>query len=376
MPIAGRLAIAAHLRWKQHGTRRGLGWSWSKRAPIRRTSKTASAANKSGSGKISFAAVAEDFIAEKLPGERKGREVERDIRREFLPVWGKRPIAEITARDIRDLIRAKRQTPAQARNLLVIAKRLFAWAVDEDAYGLAVSPALALKPSKIIGEKKTGDRILSGDELFALWRAADRTPYPIGPVYKLLMLTGLRLNEVADAHRSEFDLTGKVWAIPAVRMKGKNGSARPHAVPLTPDILAVLQELPEFNGGCFLFSTTFGASPVWMTSKAKDRIDARMLRTLRALARQRGDDPAKAMLPDWTNHDIRRSVRSQLSRLKITEEAREAVMAHARPGIKKHYDLYDYFDEKREALEAWAARLHAIVSPPPAANVVALRTAL
>ena len=107
-----------------------------------------------------FAAVAEDFIADKLPSERKGAEVERDIRREFIPVWGKRPIAEIAARDIREVIRTKKQTaPAQARNLLGVAKRLFAWAADQDCYGLAISPADALKPSKIIGDKPTGQRI-------------------------------------------------------------------------------------------------------------------------------------------------------------------------------------------------------------------------
>jgi hypothetical protein len=57
----------------------------------------------------------------------------------------------------------------------------------------------------------------------------------------------------------------------------------------------------------------------------------------------------------------------------VTEEAREAVLAHARPGIKGVYDLYDYFDEKREALELWAARLRSIVAPPPPTNVVPLR---
>jgi hypothetical protein len=61
-----------------------------------------------------------------------------------------------------------------------------------------------------------------------------------------------------------------------------------------------------------------------------------------------------------------------LSRLKVTEEAREAVLAHARPGIKGTYDLYDYLDEKREALELWATRLRSIVSPPPD-NVIKLR---
>ena len=136
-----------------------------------------------------FAAVAEDFIRDKLPGERKGREVERDVRREFIAVWGDRPITEMTARDVCDLIRAKAQTAKpQARNLLGYAKRLFSWAVDQDCYGLEISPVAALKPSKIVDDKVSGDRILNDTELFALWRAAMRMPYPIGPIYQILTL--------------------------------------------------------------------------------------------------------------------------------------------------------------------------------------------
>ena len=84
-----------------------------------------------------FAAVAEDFIADKLPDERKGREGEREIRRELLPLWGKRPIAEITAQDVRAIIRAAkdRGAPYQAHNLLVLARRLFSWAIDQQVPG-------------------------------------------------------------------------------------------------------------------------------------------------------------------------------------------------------------------------------------------------
>ena len=158
-------------------------------------------------------------------------------------------------------------------------------------------------------------------------------------------------------------------------MKGRNagsGKARDHVVPLTDDVAAILDGLPRFKNGTHLFSVTFGASPVWMSDKLKKRVDGRMLRTLRAVARRNGDDPAKVNLPRWTNHDIRRTVRSGLSRLKIAEEAREAVLAHVRPGIKAVYDKHDYLDEKREALELWAARLRSIVEPTPA-NVVALK---
>jgi integrase len=323
----------------------------------------------------SFAAVAADFIAEKLPGERKGWEVEKDLRREFIAAWGKQPISEITDEDIVRVIKAKARTaPAQARNLLCTAKRMFSWAKEQRCYGLKLSPAESLKPSKIVGEKISGDRILSDAEIFALWRAAKRMPYPHGPVYQLLTLTALRLNEVADASWPEFDLSNQIWTIPANRMKGKNSKARAHAVPLTDDILKILDDLPRFKAGEYLFSNTLGKSPVWIGDKVKNRIDTRMLRTLRALARRQGEDPAKVELPHWTNHDIRRTVRSRLSRLKVTEEAREAVLAHVRPGIKGTYDLHDYFDEKCEALTLWNGRLRSIVEPPPS-NVVELHKA-
>ena len=211
----------------------------------------------------SFAKVAEDFIAEKLSGERKGREVARDLRREFVPHWGGRPITEITDIDVLSVIKAKARTaPAQARNLLAYAKRLFGWAVDQRVYKLARSPCDTLKPKAIVGEQTSRDRILSSDELCALWRAATRTPYPGGPVYQLLILTGLRLNEVADASWGEFDLRSRLWVIPAERMKGRTTKAKPHAVPLTDEMVKIIDALPRFNRGNFTFATFFGEKPV------------------------------------------------------------------------------------------------------------------
>jgi integrase len=346
----------------------------------------------------SFRAVAEDFIAEKLAVERKGSEVARDLRSNFVEPLGGRPVTEITTEEIASIVKAKaRSAPAQARNLLGTAKRFFQWAVDQHAYGLAINPAAALKPKALCGEKTERSRKLDDDELFAFLRAVRRLPYPYGPIYRLLVLAGLRLNEVARAGWVEFsknlvraiekrkpdatidwstfsqkDLT---WIIPASRMKGKNGKARDHAVPITRGMLAVFESLRVYEDGDFLFSTTAGRRPAWISDKIKKTLDARMLRTLRALARKRGDNPAKVKLPHWQNHDLRRVVRSGLSRLRIASEVAEAVLAHTPTGIQKVYDVHDYLDEKREALEAWALHLRAVVEPPPQSppsNVVQL----
>jgi hypothetical protein len=319
-----------------------------------------------------FATVAEDFISEKLSTERKGAEVERDIRRVFMPAWGKRPITEISADDVRELVKAVRDRGAsyQAHNLLGYARRLFAWAIDQQAYGLAASPCDRLKPKAIIGEKRARTRTLSDDEIRAFWRNASRMPYPYGPLCRLLLLVGQRHNEVAKATRDEFAPAGDLWAIGAERFK----SDASHLVPLTDDARAVIASLPKFKTGPFLFSTTFGAKPTVISDKAKSRLDARMLRTLKAMARKRGDDPARVELKPWVIHDLRRTLRTHLAALRIPDHVAEMVIGHGRKGLQRVYDQHRYINEMREALTLWAGRLRSIVDPAPA-NVVAIKRA-
>jgi hypothetical protein len=79
-------------------------------------------------------------------------------------------------------------------------------------------------------------------------------------------------------------------------------------------------------------------------------------------------------MPHWTLHDLRRTVRSGLPALGVSDVVAEAVLAHARPGIAGVYDLYGYLPEKRDALERWAERIREIVEPPPQ-NVTRLQRA-
>jgi integrase len=355
--------------------------------------------------KNTFAAVAEEYIDRvvigdpKRPRQRKGPEVAREIRRVFIPIWGGLPITEIRREDVQAVIESvkdygtaamlashgvkttagrtgrwaeRKGAPVQARNLLGYLKTLFSWAIERGAYGLDQSPCDHLRAKRIIGPRVSIDRVLSDLETAAFWRATCRLGYPHGPAYQLLLLSGLRLNEVAQATWAEFDLANREWVIPASRMKGANSKARPHVVPLTDDMLAILEALPRFKRGEFLFSTRFGERPIHLGSKAKTRLDARMLRSLRALARMRGDDLDKVKLASWTCHDLRRCVRSGMSRLRVDRDVAEAVLAHVKSGVEGVYDRYDLFDEKRDALERWGTRLRSIVSPP-AGNVVPLR---
>jgi integrase len=264
-----------------------------------------------------------------------------------------RPIAEITPAEIAEVITAKakgsgkvRPKPAMARNLLIHLKRLFRWAYDqhhEGRYGLAFSPAAQLSGKSLIGRKKARVRVLTDQELQRVYQAAASTDYlyPWGPLVRMLALTGQRLREVAEARWREFDLKNRTWTLPAVRMKG----AKPHVVPIADDLLALLNDLPRFNRGDHLFSTTSGEKPVSGFANAKVRLDKLV-----------GD------IPPFVFHDVRRSVRTNLSAIKqIKKHVAERMIAHTQPGVEGVYDLYEYFNEKREGFALWENRLRSIV---------------
>jgi integrase len=327
--------------------------------------------------KTSFAAVADEFVAyirrQKL---RTADVMEHNLRR-LIERWGARPITEISADDIRRVLHAavERGSKYQAFHDFALIRRLFNWAIGTGKYGIEANPCRHLSTRDLIGERLARDRVLTDDELRALWRATERLGYPCGPLYRLLALTGLRLGEATGAHWSEFDLERREWTIPAERMKKVKGGAKPFVVPLTDAVIGVLTSLPRFDGGDYLFSYS-GQRPLKPNqfSDVKERLDKIVLEELRQLAIKRSNDPKRVTLPGFVNHDIRRTVRTHLSALRIGEEVREAVLAHVRPGVKGVYDKYQYLDEKRFALDAWAVRLRSIVEPPPA-NVVELRSA-
>jgi integrase len=59
----------------------------------------------------------------------------------------------------------------------------------------------------------------------------------------------------------------------------------------------------------------------------------------------------------FTAHDLRRTGRTGLARLGVKVDIAERVLNHARERIEATYDLHDYLDEKRQALEKWAGYL-------------------
>ena len=301
----------------------------------------------------SFAQVVKDFAEQKLAKERQGYDAGRSLQY-FVKAWGNRPIADLDKRDIRAVIDPIAvRAPYAAHNALAVIRRFFSWAVDRDI--LEVSPCAMLKASAIIGKRKPRQRVLSEDELVALHQAACSLPFPHGPLLRMLLLGGQRHSDCAHAAWSEISLERREWIIPAGRFKSEVS----HLVPLSGALVELLSSLPRIKGHDRLFPLSRG-----IVDEAKSRLDARMLEILRE--RNPG-----AKLEPFVIHDIRRSCRTYLSKLRIQTEVAEAVIGHGKRGLERHYNLYEYADEKRHALELWASWLRNLTSPP-AANVVSL----
>jgi integrase len=298
-----------------------------------------------------FGAVVEDYFRRHVAGKRKAKDVKREMRNELVRRWKDKPVTAITRRDIIRMVDEIKDRGAtyQAHNLFGHCKTFFRWAVEKDI--LQSSPADHLNTTRLIGPRKPRQRVLNDDEVRAFWAATGEMPYPYGPMFRMLLLTGQREREVAEAQWGEFDLPNKLWTVPPERFK----SDATHLVPLSDDVLALLGELPRWRAGDFLFSSSGGRRPALAFSGAKAKLDELM------------GDP-----PPWKTHDLRRVVRTNLSALRIPDHIAEMVIGHGRKGIARVYDQHRFVDEMREAFSAWALRLRGIINPAASTNVVPL----
>ena len=318
-------------------------------------------------------AIGEEFVEKYHRKQKKNRtadEVARMLELHLYPEIGHRPIKGIARRDILDLLdKAEERMPGAGRNrLLANVRRLFGWAVERDI--IDASPVAGISAPTT---EQPRERVLTDDELRAFLRACDRMGAPFGPLFRLLLLTAQRRDEVSGMRREELDLGAATWALPAARVKNK----RAHAVPLAPQAVALLETMPE--AGPFVFPARFHrdaanatARPVSGFTVAKRRLDKLMVEELGKLAAERGDGATKVSLADWRLHDLRRTAASGMARIGISVHVVEKLLNHTSgtfAGVLGVYQRHEFSEEKRGAAQAWANFLDGLVATKPS-NVV------
>ena len=280
-----------------------------------------------------LAAVVKRYLAEAESGRNRkrgamGAEYLAETRRSFevdvLPKLGERPIRDIKSKDLRALIdgiydRGHRGAPAHshANHVCAYVKAFFGWAAKQDDL-IDADPAASLEKPAPIGKR---DRWLNDREIQVFWEACDTIGWPFGPLYKLLLLTAQRRDELAQATWSEFDLDAGVWTIPGSRTK--NGVE--HIVHLSPLAIDLLRALPRIGDQGWLFSTGrrgHGDTPVSGWSKGAARL-------AKAVAAK------NPMVEHFTVHDLRRSAASGMAGspdVAAPPHVIEKILNHVEPG--------------------------------------------
>ena len=164
---------------------------------------------------------------------------------------------------------------------------------------------------------------------------------------EFMILTAARTSEVLEAQWSEIDLEGKVWTVPATRIK----AGREHRVPLSSRAVEILQEAVKLRVGEYVFPSGDEDKP--LSGEAWRRLLKRMGRT------------------GFTLHGFRSSFRDWAGdETGFPREVAEAALAHiVGDEAERAYRRSDALEKRRKLMDAWDR----YVAKPPGGNVTELR---
>jgi integrase len=245
--------------------------------------------------------------------------------RQGIKGWSDRKLDSISRADVRAML-DRIDAPMVANRVHAIVRKFFNWCVENDL--ITNSPVAGIRaPNKEVAR----DRVLTDEELAAVWRAAENDPY--GPIVQLLILTGQRRGEVAGMRWSELDLDAALWTLPRERVKND----RRHEVPLSRQAVAIIKQVPRVSDSVFGLKEPHNG-----LQRAKERIGVEA----------------------WTLHDLRRTTASGLAKLGVSLAVVEKVLNHVSgsfAGIVSVYQRHEFAEEKRAALQQWADHVERLV---------------
>jgi site-specific recombinase XerC len=320
---------------------------------------------------LGFESYLERFCDIYLQSKWKARaagDAKRTLQLHVLPHFKGRSLPDLKASDVTAVLDKLHGRKALLRNTYALLRLLFNWAKGRG--DLATSPMEGIPSPDKVKDRK---RVLTPDEVLALWRVSYKLNSPFGAYVRLLITTLQRRNEVAGLPWKELDQASSTWRIDGERAKNDED----HLVPLNRLALADLDGLGWKRRG-LVFSTT-GTTAISGFSRLKARIDRLMLPVLQEIANRRAEvlgEPSHAVtIEPWRLHDIRRTGTTQMQALGIPIEVTERAINHKSgeaSGIRAVYNLHEYQPEKRRAFDLWGAYLERVISGDDASNVVSL----
>lgn len=300
-------------------------------AAVRQERREAAEAAKAEAA-LTLAALVDDWAALHLAHRRPRYRAEavRALRRAFADHLRK-PAARLAKAEVVAVLDGltKGGHAAMAGRTLAYGRACYTWAVKRGR--LAGNPFVGVPVAAGVMAR---ERVLTTEEVGRIWIAATGTVAPFGPLFRVLLLTLARREEVAGMRWSELSDDLSTWTIPGARMK--RGAA--HVVALPDPAREALSAVTRIKDQDLVFSTT-GRTPVSGFTKAKAALDK------------------AAKVTGWRLHDIRRTGVSALAAMGFNPVVADLLLAH-RPAtlssVARVYQRHDYAAEREAALKAWA----------------------
>jgi integrase len=347
-PINFTVIVKAHGRqtWASIGTTDDMGIEQAReraRQAIKRVKAGQRAVEPPPKPPQSVAVTAQNWLSRHVDKNklRTAAEIRRIVDRYIVPHIGDADFASLRRSDIANLLDTieDKHRPSMADAVLTVLRTIASWVqARDDGY----TPPFVRGMRRVPREVHERSRILSDDELRAIWGAADDAGV-YGSVTKLLLLTAQRRRKVEEMQWSDISSDG-IWTVPSGERETGNGGRLK-----LPDLaLEIIRAQPQFASSPFVFIHR-------PSTRAKEQFDR------------------LCGVTDWRVHDLRRTARSLLSRIGIAHEVAEAVLGHGIRGVAGIYNRHSYETEKGVALARLAATIQQIVDPIN--NVVAFGSA-
>jgi len=285
------------------------------------------------------------------------KEIERALKSEIVPRWGKRKLTDIKRRDlilVLDEIK-ERGAPVMANRVLAYTRKMFSWAIDRAV--LEIHPFLMMKrPNK----EETRERVLSEAEIKVFWHNLDNCKMSdsIKRALKLILVTGQRPGEIIGMHRNEID--GDWWEIPALRSKNKQA----HRVFLTKTAKQLIG-----NAAGYIFESPANPSNLLESpaNPGKSYEVRTMTHDIKANLPHTPESKVtdNLKIPHFTPHDLRRTSATRWAEMEVSGDMIDRLQNHItkqKQGVGHIYNRYSYNKEKQMVMEQWERKLNSIIS--------------
>lgn len=231
-----------------------------------------------------------------------------------------------------------------------------------------VNPCRDLKLTAIVGpQEPPKQRIaLGAEELGAFLRELHRMPRHYELAVRLMLLTGVRINTIAEAKAAEFKPDFGVWEIPHERRKNRRHTTGPFIIPLpTQAVEWVLELLKLADRDDYLLPVNPIRGAGIRNSLSKRSTVAGWIDRVRT---ESGGTWRRI-----TPHDLRATCKTWLSELRVDYETRQRYLDHALDStVDQIYDKADYREHRLAAANKWLDFLNGLELGEGAKNVIKL----